>query len=326
MKEDTLQFNSQVKLVLTDVDETIADVYCPAAPEMVRELTKLLKEGIVLFFVTGGGLQRVKKDIIDLIEPNLRHRTLVSHCSGAEVWGFSDDGKLLQNPYYSKYNEELTDDEKNNFRKAVSQLITEFKLRTHPAMPKLDFIQKFGTHPLEVMCDDRGPQITLEFINGSDLQPDQVAELEVDVPQTHGQYDLRIPVLERAEQLFSKYRVPISPRLGGTMALDFAIQGVSKTTSVKFVLENTALLKELKIDTSIQNDDNSIEIWGDKFSIIRGGSDRHMSEAVKPQVRSIDFRNENPEEFPKGYNIVLWNGKKELHHGTLEYLLSRKRL
>lgn len=316
-------FNENVKLIITDVDETIADVYCPAEPAMIEELEQLLNEGRTIFFVTGGGLNRVRKDIIDFIKPNLRNKILVSHCSGAEVWGFDDSGEILESPYYSKYDEELSESEKSNFRLAVDQVIKEYKLRTHPAMPKLEFLKKFGNHPLEVMLDDRGPQITLEFINGADLQPDQIKSLEISIPQTHGQYDLRIPVLERAEQLFKKFNVPISPRLGGTMALDFAIQGVSKTTSVNFVLENQEILSKLDLDKSDLLNPDHIEIWGDKYSIIRGGSDRHMSEAVNPNVRSIDFRKENPEEFPPKFNIVLWNGEKQLHHGTLEYLQSR---
>lgn len=173
------------------------------------------------------------------------------------------------------------------------------------------------------MLDDRGPQITLEFINGSDLQPDQVETLEISVPQTHGQYDLRIPVLERAEELIEKFKVPVSPRLAGTMALDFAIQGASKTTSVKYVLENDDVLEQLELNKDQLQAPEHIEIWGDKFSVIRGGTDRHMCEAVDPRVRSIDFRDEDPAEFLEGFNIVVWDGEKHLHHGTLEYLQSR---
>jgi hypothetical protein len=48
-----------------------------------------------------------------------------------------------------------------------------------------------------------------------------------------------------------------------------------------------------------------------------------MSMALPATVRSIDFRQEDPTEFPEGYNIVLWDGQKHLHHGLLEYLQSR---
>lgn len=42
-----------------------------------------------------------------------------------------------------------------------------------------------------------------------------------------------------------------------------------------------------------------------------------MSEAVDPEVRSIDFRDEDPSEFLAGYNTVLWQGKHRLHQGLL---------
>jgi hypothetical protein len=40
-------------------------------------------------------------------------------------------------------------------------------------------------------------------------------------------------------------------------------------------------------------------------------------------VRALSFRNEDPAEFPKGYNIQLWDGAHRLHMGLLEYLESR---
>jgi hypothetical protein len=59
-----------------------------------------------------------------------------------------------------------------------------------------------------------------------------------------------------------------------------------------------------------------------KFSVINGGTDRHMSEALSPEVRSIDFRQEDPSELPENLNIVFWDGSHHLHHGLLEYLQS----
>lgn len=37
--------NDYIKLTLSDVDETIADVYTPAEPAMIAELRNLLSEG-----------------------------------------------------------------------------------------------------------------------------------------------------------------------------------------------------------------------------------------------------------------------------------------
>lgn len=318
----SIDWNPQLKLILSDVDETIAEVYTPAEPEMVAELSFILADGYKLFMVTGGSLGRVTSGITDFIEPNLRQNVIVSHCSGAEVWGFTKGGELRDKPFYSLYEDTFNPELKQLWRQKTQQLLAEFGFRTHPVEPKIDFRKKFSD-PLDIMFDDRGPQITLEVVNGVDMSQKQVDELEHDIPETHGSLDLRIPILERAEQIFEQANVPVTPRLGGNFALDLAIKGVSKTTSIERVLADPNILATIGLSAGDLTGIHSLEVWGDKFSVVRGGTDRHMSEAVSPQVRSIDFRPENPAEFEQGYNVVVWNGSKHLHHGLLEYLQSR---
>jgi hydroxymethylpyrimidine pyrophosphatase-like HAD family hydrolase len=323
-KTQLITWNNQLRLAVSDVDETIAEVYTPAEPAMIVELSSFLADGGKLFIVTGGSLQRVQDGITGLIDPALRHTILVSHCSGAEVWGFTQDGKLREQPFYSIYNETFTADMKDRWRQAVSQLVAEFELRTHPAQPKTEFWSKIGRDPRDIMLDDRGPQITLEVVNGHNLSDEQVAKFKQEIPTTHdGRRDLRIPLMRRVGELFAEMNVPISPRLGGVFALDFAIEGSSKTTSIKYVLENPAALATIGLSANDLASPLHLEVWGDKYSILHGGTDRHMSEALPATVRSIDFREENPAEFPEGYNIVVWRGKQHLHHGLLEYLRSR---
>lgn len=320
----TITWNPDIKLAVADVDETIAEVYTPAEPAMIEELTRLLKEGVKLFMVTGGSLKRVRKGITDLIEPSLRHNILVSHCSGAEVWGFTEDGELREKPFYSVYEETFTDDMKTRWRQAVDQLIAEYGLRTHPAQPKTEFWETIGRDPRDIMLDDRGPQITLEVVNGHDMTPEQIASFDREIPLSHdGRHDLRLSLLQRAGELFSEKAVPITPHLGGVFALDFAVEGSSKTSSVKYVLENPEALAAIGLKADDLTSPSHFEVWGDKYSELHGGTDRFMSIALPPTARSIDFRQENPAEFPEGYNIVIWDGQQHLHHGLLEYLQSR---
>jgi hydroxymethylpyrimidine pyrophosphatase-like HAD family hydrolase len=318
----SIKWNDHLKLSLADVDETIADVYTPAESEMITELSSLLKDGCKLFMVTGGSLGRVRAGITDFIDPSLRKSILVSHCSGAEVWGFTENGDLRDKPFYSIYEETFSPKMKHLWREKTQELLAEFKLHTYPVEPKIDFRKKYHD-PLDIMYDDRGPQITLEVVNGVDLMAEQVAALPHDIPETHGSLDFRIPILERAEQIFEQAGVPITPRLGGNFAIDLAIKGVSKTTSIERILKDPAVLATIGLTVEELQDIQTLEVWGDKFSTLRGGTDRHMSEALPHQVRSIDFREENPEEFEEGYNTVVWDGEYHLHHGLLEYLQSR---
>jgi hypothetical protein len=319
----TVIWNDSIRLALSDVDETIAEVYTSAEPEMIDELRGFLEEGRKLFMVTGGSLKRVRAGITDLLPAEIRKDILVSHCSGAEVWGFTEDGELRTQPFYSIYEETFTDNMKQAWRKVVEQLLSEFNLRPHPAQPKVDFWSTVGRDPLDIMLDDRGPQITMEVVNGIDLSGDQLESLPYSVPLTRGKYDLRIAIMNRASELLSAQGVPVTPRLGGNFALDLAVEGVSKTTSIRKVLADNQVLSTIGLQISDVQNPHELEVWGDKFSTVNGGTDRHMSEAVPPEVRSIDFRQEDPSELPQGYNIVLWDGEHHLHHGLLEYLKSR---
>ncbi len=318
-------WNEKIKLAVSDVDETIAEVYTPAEDEMIGELSSYLSEGRKLFMVTGGSLSRVKAGITDLISPELRRDILISHCSGAEVWGFTDSGEVRAQPFYSVYEETFTPEMKQSWRDCVAKLVKEFELRTYPARPKVKFWNEIGREPLDVMLDDRGPQITLEVVNGTDLTDDQLAALPYEVPLTHSKHDLRTPLQERAIELFNEAGVPITPRFGGNFALDFAIKGVSKTSSIRSVLDRPEVLGTIGLSIEDLQQPSDFEIWGDKFSVLHGGTDRHMCEALPPEVRAIDFREEDPSEFLEGYNIVVWQGKRHLHDGLLEYLQSRNR-
>src|SRR5438046_4751229 len=133
---------------------------------------------------------------------------------------------------------QIKEEQKKLWREKVQQLIDEFKLKVFDPAPAMEFKKKAGDDPLSIIMEDRGPQITFEVINGYDLTDEQEHALEVSIPQTNGNYDLRIPILEHAKILFDEAGLPITPRLGGMWAIDFAIKGVNKTTAVKRVLND----------------------------------------------------------------------------------------
>ena len=139
-----ITWNESIRLALSDVDETIAEVYSPAEPEMIHELSSFLQDGHKLFIVTGGSLKRVRTDITDRLAVELRKDILVSHCSGAEVWGFTETGELRPQPFYSVYDETFDDAMKQSWREIVEQLVSEFGLRPHPAQSKIKFWETVG--------------------------------------------------------------------------------------------------------------------------------------------------------------------------------------
>lgn len=320
-----LQFNQSIKLVLADVDETIADVYTKATPDMITELNAFLGEGRALFLVSGGGLQSIRERIIDMLKPELRYKVLVAHCSGAEVWGFQKGGEINSEPYYGVYEGHFTEEQKATWREVTNYLIEKYHLKTYNTQPRQKFIEVSNGDPLSIMLSDRGPQITFEFTNSIHLTTEQKTYIEkvtgVKIPLTHGTYDLRYSVMEDAKELYKKADLPIHPHLGGIFALDHIIEGVDKTRAVKHVLGDNSILATLGLRREDIHDVHEIEIWGDKFNQKKGGPDFQMCLAVSPQVRTIDFREET--DIPQGYAIHIWDGNKHLHEGLLEYLQSR---
>jgi hydroxymethylpyrimidine pyrophosphatase-like HAD family hydrolase len=239
---ENIRWNNKVKFIISDVDETAADLYVKAEPEMVTEISKLLEEKKAIMFITGQGIKNVQWRIINDIPEQLRQRILVGQCSGVEVWGFNLDGSVKDKPFYSVYDSELNDGQKAVWREIIKQIIVEFKLKVSQTMPIPQFLEQSGGDPLHIMMEDRGPQITFEVVNGVDLTPDQIEKLELSIPETHGSYDIRIPIVERADQLFADAGLPITSRLAGNFAIDFAVKGVSKTTAIEYVLDNEAVL------------------------------------------------------------------------------------
>lgn len=318
-----IAFSQKNKLILSDVDETIADVYTDATPEMIHELANLLKSGRILFMVTGAGLGSVKERIIDHLDPFLRKQIIVAHCSGAEIIGFDNHGELMA-PYYSIYADKMTSEQQMSWRSIVDQVIDQYDLIKVNPQKVANFKAKYGDHPLTVMLADRGPQITLEFVNGYQVSKQQYNLVKSAFPNLkpkNDYYDLRETIAETFNQLLAAAKLPVSAHLAGVFALDLILDGVSKTVALDHVLHNHEVLSNYGLPTDILNHPEYIEIWGDKFTK-NGGSDRKMFMALDPKTRAIDFRPEPKEELGNEYNIVLWDGKKQLHEGLLEYLQS----
>jgi hydroxymethylpyrimidine pyrophosphatase-like HAD family hydrolase len=318
---EAIKWNDQVRLIISDVDETIADLYIDATTQMIKELNRLLQQGIKLFLISGQSVSSIHRRIGAFIDPLLRKNIIIGHCSGAEVYRYSDDGVLDDKPLYSLYESRLDAQQKFKFREVISALINEFHLNVYPAMPIKVFKLQANDDPLAIMFEDRIAQITFEVVNGYSLTIQQVTRLGLIFPQEREPYDLRDLIMQRAQYVLGEAGVPIEARLGGVFAIDFVIAGASKTKAIQFVAGDEKLLVSLELPPHILKAPELIEVWGDKFG--RGGSDSQMSLALPPAVRSISFRKEDISEFPFGYNIIVWDGSKRLHEGLEEYLQAR---
>jgi len=311
-------WNHKLRLALSDVDETVADLYCPAESGMLDALTRLLDQGISLVLITGQSVENVEQRVIMGLPMRLRQRIAVGACSGAELWGYSTKGERNATAFYAA-DSALTAEQRRAWRTVTQQLITEFRLTPFPPMPIADFRLQHGEEPWHVLLDDRGPQITLEFPNAYALSDAACEQMHRRLGSSFEGQDLRIPVLHRALRLLQAHAVPVTPRIAGMFALDLAIAGVDKARAVEEALTPN-VLRGLGLGPDMLST-GEIEVWGDRFSEL-SGTDWLMCKPIDRRVRAVSFRNENPAEFPKGYNIQLWDGAHRLHAGLLEYLES----
>jgi hypothetical protein len=314
-----MRWNSQLRLVLSDVDETVADLYRPAEPRMLTALSRLLEQGIALVLITGQSIENVDERVVMRLPAPLRRQIAVGACSGAELWGYSPRGDRNERPYYTA-DGGLTHAQTTAWRAVIQQLIQEFQLLPAAPAPVAKFRKLFGEVPWRVMLDDRGPQITFEFPNAWQLSAAARQRICDRLGFAFEGNDLRVPVAHRARQLLEAHAIPVTARMAGMFALDFAIAGIDKSRAVEEALA-PAVLGRLGLGTTIPCP-KEIEIWGDRFSG-RAGTDWLMCKPIDRSVRAISFRDEDLADFPEGFNIALWNGAHRLQEGLLEFLEGR---
>jgi hypothetical protein len=283
---------------------------------MLTALSRLLEQGIALVLITGQSVDNVEQRVVLSLPALLRRHIAVGACSGAELWGYTPAGNRNESPYNTAENM-LTAKQKKTWRAVVQQLIGEFHLLPSKPVPIADFKRHFGDEPLRVMLDDRGSQITFEFPNAYRLSAASREPLCRGLGIQLEGYDLRGPISLRAQQLLEAHAVPVTARMAGMFALDLAIAGIDKSRAVQEVFR-PAILDGLGLEGKFPAP-NEIEVWGDRFSR-DVDTDWLMCKSVDRSVRAISFRDEDPKEFPEGYNIRLWDGARRLHAGLLEFL------
>ncbi len=314
-----LIMRDSLRIIVSDVDDTLADVYEPASEKIICGINAMLAKGKKFFFISGQGEKNICARIVRYLNPIYRNQILMGTCSGAEVWGFSE-GKLAQAPFYSLYEEKFTEEMKREWREILRGIIDDFGFQTLETMPRDQFALVSKGDPKIIMYEDRRAQITFEVVNGCNLNDEEYRYFKEKVPYLSDNRDLRVSIIQHANALFEQKKIPITARAAGTFAVDFAVKGVTKTTAIEAIMYHKKAGSYWENIPSKEEMPVALEIWGDKFSVCNGGTDTHMCEAFPKDVMAIDFRAEPKEELPKEFNVVLWDGERHLCEGTEEYM------
>lgn len=303
--KEMIKWNEKVQYIISDVDDTIAPVYQNISIEMAWKLEVLLKRNIKIILISGQSVSNIVKRITSHINPQFRKNIFISHCNGAEIYEFGKQGMLIQKPFFSVLHSVSID--KSKLWLIMEDIRKHFDLQYVFTNNTHDFKRIAGDSKMFVMIEDRNVQISMDFING--IYYDNAFES-----------DIRVEIVQYANELLDQHKLLIEPKLGGTCAIDFNIKGVDKGLAVRRLFsvsneKNESLQKQILLNNS-----QEVEIWGDSFSKLNGASDFAMCSSLPNDVRTICFRRCN--DYHSEYNIQLWDGSMELSDGLYEYLNS----
>lgn len=314
-----IKLNSDIKLIFSDVDQTLTDIYTDIDMKLVNCLERLLKIGVKIVLLTGQDIAEVDRRIISKFAKHLRINFLVGACSGTELWKYEADGELGKS-FYNLYETGATMTEKKLLRDIHKKVVEMYKLNLINPLPIEEYKKQFGNDSNKVVFIDRGSELSYEFMN---LNNDTGSRYDLKNMSGHTFFNhelFRQEFVSKFNDHLEKYKLPFSARLAGEFSVDVVLAGVNKGVVIRYIMEHDEILNRLGLEGAQENRYKEIEVWGDKFSKIAGGTDWYMSQALDPRVRSISFRKENPQEFLPGYNIIIWDGQKTLQNGVLEYL------
>jgi hypothetical protein len=300
-----IRWDPRTRLVISDVDDTIAGVYQPAAPGMIAALKRLLGHGVLLFLVSGCGLANLNRRVVGRLPAALKRQVLVGHCNGAEVVGFDERGEPYERPLFSAAALPAWRIDPIAWRLAVRQLLQEFDLVPYPVMELEAFRAASHGDQRAVMVDDRGVQLSLMFGNRLFGSPPP---------------DLRPELVARAHEHFRRRGLGAVGRIVGVDGVDFVADHVHKGLPVRALVAYGPAFRDELPERIVLGHPEEAEVWGDRFGAGDQGADLCLALALRPGSRVISFRPLAPKDRLHGTPIRCWPGGRQLHEGLREYL------
>jgi hydroxymethylpyrimidine pyrophosphatase-like HAD family hydrolase len=308
-----IKWNNSVRIVISDVDDTIAPVFQPASAQMIAAIESLLHKGCLFLFVSGQGLSNILQRVVMHISPSLRKQTIIAPCNGAEAYCFDPSGGLVARPLYSVKADHGARIDTGAVMPHLHQVLANFDMASFSVCDVGLFRLMSGNDPMAVMVDVRNVQISLDFVNWM-FEPPRA--------------DIRSALIRRLNQEFIRNRSAFRARSVGAAAIDILPMGVSKGLPIRRLISwGESFRNDLPRRLVVQLPEE-IEVWGDQFSETHNGPDLAMSRALPRETRTISFREIPGRHLPMDRDVTVWPGDSTLDAGVLEYIygpLARRR-
>jgi len=301
---NSLIWDTRVRFVITDVDDTLAPTFCDVRQDVAESLSKLMCRGVRLLLISGQSIANICRRVVLQLSPEVRRHVFVAHCNGCEVFGFSGNGKIILPCLWSS----VTPDHQAQVRATldiVKKALDEFQLVPTPALPASDPRRR-----TVAILDDRQVQISIDIVEPASGSTDQ---------------GLRSSIAARVNELLAEHGISaIEARLGGVSGIDCLPSHVHKGLPVSELMQDggdgtagSALASDIGFSK-----ETVCEVWGDQFSVLENGSDAQMALAVPPGTRIISFRSFPAWDIPEVSGMRVWPGPRYLDAGLADYLLA----
>ena len=187
------------KLIVFDLDGTLAESKSSLDPEMASLLQKLLKI-IKVAVISGGGWLQFKKQLLSNLpnDESLKNLFLLPTC-GTKFYKFSKEWRKI-------YSEDLSDDQKKKIISSLNKAIKELNFNVDKVWGKT--------------IEDRGSQITFSALG-------QLAPID-----EKKKWDPDFKKRKKIKTILEKSIPEFSIRLGGTTSVDVTKPGIDKAYGI----------------------------------------------------------------------------------------------
>lgn len=201
---------SRKKLILFDVDDTLAKSKCPMSDEMASTIGQLLRH-VHVGIISGGKWEVLKKNIVDRLPENsadVLHKFHVLPTSGAR--------------YHAYHDEEWKEVYANLIEKSESARIMQILLTAIEG--EYERPEVYGD-----IVEDRGTMVSLALFG-------QTAPISVK-ENADRDHSIRKRIVAKAAPCLSEYEV----RIGGATSIDVSKKGMDKGYGVKAIAQHLGL-------------------------------------------------------------------------------------
>jgi hypothetical protein len=246
-----------VKLIVSDVDDTLASPFRDVSATLAHALTRLLGDGTILFLVSGQSIESIERRVVRAFPRLLRRNILVGHCHGAEVFGYDSAGWRVIPALFSIRESAAMEGVFGQVLTLVTSVLSEHGLA--------------ASSP-GILLEDRGVQVTVDFpvLGVSPADP-------------------RAVLIAALNDRLAETGLPVEARMAGHLGIDIMARGVDKSLALSRLLDPGNSYRLTMPEGRVTGDWDGIEVWGDQFSPPDFDADLRMLAALPPGVRAINF-------------------------------------